>query len=86
MELFIYGVTDTINFVTVLVACSMFFSFQRRDAKNQKCMLALTFLIIVVSSLFEFFCDNHILKALIYVVIIIVLLFYYIERNYFVFS
>lgn len=75
MELFIYGVTDTINFVTVLVACSMFFSFQKRDAKNQKCMLALTFLIIVVSSLFEFFCDNHILKALIYVVIIIVLLF-----------
>lgn len=75
MELFIYGVTDTINFVTVLVACSMFFSFQRRDANNQKCMLALTFLIIVVSSLFVFFCDNHILKALIYVVIIIVLLF-----------
>lgn len=75
MELFIYGVTDTINFVTVLVACSMFFSFQRRDAKNQKCMLDLTFLIIVVSSLFVFFCDNHILKALIYVVIIIVLLF-----------
>ncbi len=86
MELFIYGLTDVINFITILVTCSMFFSFRRRDVKYQKSMLVLAILGILATSAFVYFCNNYICETIIYVVIIIALLYLlYREKLYRVF-
>ena len=73
MELFIFTLTDILHFVKILIICSMFFRFQKREFKYNIIIPMFVGIALVVASVLIFILQKDFLETLLYVLFIMVL-------------
>lgn len=66
---------DIIHFLTILIACDMFFAYKKRECVHKALMLILNCLIVTGMSVFIYIYNDHTLELLLYILTIILLLY-----------
>lgn len=81
MELFIFTLTDILHFVKILIICSMFFRFQKREFKYNIIITMLVCVTLVATSVLIFILHKDLLETLLYVLFIMVLVYLIYEEK-----
>ena len=81
MELFIFTLTDILHFVKILIICSMFFRFQKREFKYNIIIPMFVGIALVVASVLIFILQKDFLETLLYVLFIMVLVYLIYEEK-----
>jgi len=68
MELFLCVVADIIHFITILIVCKFFFSFQLREKKHNWFVLVGTFFLAGAISVVIYYFDNNLVIYCVYVI------------------
>lgn len=66
---------DVIHFLTILVACNMFFAFDKRDFERKWLVLALDGIVVPTLSIFIYIYNNDFVETVVYILTIILLLY-----------
>ncbi len=66
---------DVIHFLTIVIACEMFFAFDKRVFKCKWLMLALDGIVVPVLSVFIYTYNNDFIETVVYFLIVILLLY-----------
>ncbi len=81
MELFIFTLTDILHFVKILIICSMFFRFQKREFKYNIIITMLVCVTLVATSVLIFILQKDFLETLLYILLIVSLVYLIYEEK-----
>lgn len=82
MALIAYVFTDIFHFLAILLTSKLFFGLRERKSEHKRLLFVFAGLIIAITSVIIYICENDILETIIYIAVIIGLIFVLFKENF----